>query len=442
MRTGYIKRQMTACFVVIFLISACGPRRNQETVAPLAEAKLVMMTVELGGAFGFAEKEMVEAFEELHPGVTFKRTSYSSFGPEEYAKRDDAPDIMTVWSGHELRNMMAQGLLIDQSDVWSRAAAEDAYPDSFRSVTDFEGSPYYLPLGYSWPAIYYNRAIFDQYGLQPPSTWNEFLLLCETLRDRGEIPLAVGGDGWWEGLLWFDYLNVRINGADFHRELMRGEANYDDPRLREVLNSWQSLIASRFFVESPEMMSNFDALVSTIRGDAADPITRQKAVMVFTNVFWVSDLPAVFQAELDFFPFPEIDPAVPRSEVYEAVGYVVPVKAANRTQALAYLEWMAAAENQTRMAQHLSTTPGFAPAHLGIPLDDLPPQFVRGIGLAREIEDVVPPFMSGVPGEMWGHTNTMRRALWRGDGEADIDEILFKWEEGRRKAWENGVFDE
>ena len=216
---------------------------------------------------------------------------------------------------------------------------------------------------------------------------------------------------------------MRINGAGFHRDLMRGQVNYDDPRLRDVLTQWQLLIASDYFVENPDRLTPFDALVSTIRGDAADPITPQKAVMVFTNVFWVSDLPAAFQQELDYFPFPEVDPSVPRAEVYEAVGYVVPTNAAHRTQALAYLEWMAAAENQTQLAIYLGAVPGFAPAHLEIPLDELSPQVARGIELARSTEEVLPPFMSGTPSEMWGHANNMSRNIWRGKGAADIDAV-------------------
>ena len=159
MRNIRTRIQLCATVVAVILLTACGPRRA-EPVAPLEEAELKLTTVEISGSFGIAEREMVEAFEELHPEVTIRRGSYGSFGPEALLERNEVPDIVAVWSGQQLRNIMRRGLVSDLTDVWIRSEGDLSFPQTFQSVTHFEGSPYYLPLGYSWPAIYYNRAIF------------------------------------------------------------------------------------------------------------------------------------------------------------------------------------------------------------------------------------------------------------------------------------------
>ena len=41
---------------------------------------------------------------------------------------------------------------------------------------------------------------------------------------------------------WFDYLNLRINGADYHRELLAGERSFTDPEVVAVMEQYARLI--------------------------------------------------------------------------------------------------------------------------------------------------------------------------------------------------------
>jgi multiple sugar transport system substrate-binding protein len=63
-----------------------------------------------------------------------------------------------------------------------------------------DGAPYgvpYLSQGYPW---YYNRALFEQAGLDPdnpPTNWNDFLAACDALNAAGITPIINGfGDGY------------------------------------------------------------------------------------------------------------------------------------------------------------------------------------------------------------------------------------------------------
>ena len=70
--------------------------------------------------------------------------------------------------------------------------------------------------------------------MQEPKTWTEFLALCETLKSKGVPPIGIGagGDTPWVASAWFDYLNIRINGAPYHRELLAGKHRFDDPKVK------------------------------------------------------------------------------------------------------------------------------------------------------------------------------------------------------------------
>ena len=41
----------------------------------------------------------------------------------------------------------------------------------------------------------------------------------------------------WVASAWFDYLNIRINGAPFHRDLLAGKHRFDDPRCKKVFDT-------------------------------------------------------------------------------------------------------------------------------------------------------------------------------------------------------------
>lgn len=54
------------------------------------------------------------------------------------------------------------------------------------------------------------------------------MAICDTLLANGEIPLALAGQDTWLTLLWFDYLDLRLNGAAFHRASLQGQLPYND----------------------------------------------------------------------------------------------------------------------------------------------------------------------------------------------------------------------
>ena len=107
--------------------------------------------------------------------------------------------------------------------------------------TDGSGKQIFVPTNYYWWGFFYRKSTFAKWGVQEPKTWNDFLALCETLKSKGIPPIGIGlGDTPWMASAWFDYLDLRINGAPFHRELLAGKHRFDDPRSR-----WSSPAGAR-----------------------------------------------------------------------------------------------------------------------------------------------------------------------------------------------------
>jgi len=67
------------------------------------------------------------------------------------------------------------------------------FTPSVLDVIKFDGKQYTVPTGLSYyTGVFYNKAIFAKFGLAVPTTWAEFVKLCETLKSKGVTPLGIG----------------------------------------------------------------------------------------------------------------------------------------------------------------------------------------------------------------------------------------------------------
>ena len=58
----------------------------------------------------------------------------------------------------------------------------------------YKGKQYTVPTGLSYySGVYYNKTIFEKSGLKIPTTWSEFMTVCQTLKSKGVVPLGISG---------------------------------------------------------------------------------------------------------------------------------------------------------------------------------------------------------------------------------------------------------
>ena len=88
-----------------------------------------------------------------------------------------------------------RGLFTDIGHLWMEQGWEEAVPKKLKVLSQSSGRYYLVPNHYYWTAFYYNKALFAQYDLTPPETWDEFLAVCATLKQNDVTPIAVGFSG-------------------------------------------------------------------------------------------------------------------------------------------------------------------------------------------------------------------------------------------------------
>jgi len=415
------------------LLASCG--RNAEEEPLFSEPiTLTLMSFSIGETWERAEGHAIEQFQTQEPNISFEQQSFNQ-APQQAMNSTPAPDLMTSGAYEFLHQGARGGLILDLSELWAETGLTEAFPLGFQQLSAYEGKQYYLPMAFAWTGIYYNRQLFADYGLTPPSTWDEFIQLCEELKAYGEIPISISGQDAWMALLWFDYLNLRLNGADIHRAMLQGQLPYNDARIQTTVETWQMLFANEYFVERPELVGPLDAIHNIVRGDNG-LVGRQKSAMILTGPFWMSDVPDVFLAELDFFPFPTMNANVAPAEVVTTLGYMAPRNGTNPEATLAFLRFMGSLEGQTAMAQQLGASTLWAPARSDIDRELLSETVKQGMALTADAPNLFSPLVLSLPNDAWGPVQLAWQRYMRNPNETIT--FLDALEEMRLRGQEEG----
>lgn len=178
-------------------------------------------------------------------------------------------------------------------------------------------------------------------GAERTETWSDFLKVCAAIKSKGVIPIGVGAQGQdaWVASAWFDYLDIRLNGADFHRALLGGKHAFTDPKVVDVFTAWKQVLP--YFDPNGTAVSWQDATNQLLQG---------KVGMLLTGTFFADAVPKGSLDDLDFFKFPVIDPSVPDVEEGPTDGLIASSRTHNVPAVLDFMTWMA-----TPVAQNLWT---------------------------------------------------------------------------------------
>jgi ABC-type glycerol-3-phosphate transport system substrate-binding protein len=427
------KRLIAACLILLsFTFVACG--RNN---APIDEAaqptELQWMTFDEASQ---VEQVMVENYRAEHPHITFNRQPLNF--NQDYLTTTPAPDLLMFFNNRAYAEASRANLLADLSEVWSNAALDEAMLPTVQAlVKDAEsGKPHMMPIAFAWAGVYYNQEIFAQYGLQTPQTWDEFMQICAILQANGESPLAMVGTESYAFPLWFDYLNLRLNGAEFHRALLAGQERWDDPRVSLTLEMWRTLFDQGFVVARPEVMGADDAINALMRQDNG-VLPGEEAVMVLMDTYTISATPLEFRDEFAFFRFPIIDPAIPLAETVDVIGYVIPAHATYPLQAQQFLTYLASPASSALIAREAAVINAvYAPVRADLDADALTADMQQAHAMLQASAESLPFTAQTMPAPLWIAFNRAYRQLL--SDKQDIQSFMDTMDSARQSAREAG----
>ncbi|MGI9501828.1 MAG: ABC transporter substrate-binding protein, partial [Geminicoccaceae bacterium] len=299
-----------------------------------------------------AMQELIDGFKEAHPDVEVEWNLFDHEGYKTSIRNfltADAPDIASWYAGNRMAPYVNAGLFEDVSDVWADNGLDESLKSAATAMT-IDGKKWGVPYTYYQWGIYYRKDIFADNGIEPPTNWDEFLAACATLKEAGIAPIAIGTKALWPTGGWFDYLNLRVNGYEFHMELTGGEVPYTDDRVKAVFEKWGELVEPGYFVDNHAALDWQDALPLLVQGEAAMYLIGNFAVAPLREAGLTDD-------QLGFMQFPEITPGIPMAEDAPTDTLHIPANASNKEDAKKFLAYLAEAEVQTKINATLGQLP-------------------------------------------------------------------------------------
>ena len=321
-------------------------------VAPAALAEALVINANTSNPGPRAAWEAaIDAFQTEHPEI---EVSFNVYDHESYKKSirnwltSASPDVVYWFVGNRMRQFVVPGLLEDVSDLFTPEVREQMTTAALDLVT-VDGRQYGVPYTYYHIGVYYRRDLFEGAGVeQPPASWGELLETCDRLKARGIDPIALGSKDLWPAAGWFDYIDLRLNGYDFHMELMSRKVPYTDPRVRAVFETWRELLVRGCFVDHHVGMSWQESQALLYRGTAA---------MMLIGNFITPNFPPEVRDRMDFFRFPEITPGIGRYEEAPMNSVHIPARARNKLAARKFLAFVARPDVQESINHALLQIP-------------------------------------------------------------------------------------
>ena len=295
--------------------------------------------------------EVVQLFEEEYPEIDVQLNVFDHEAYKTVIRNflvSEAPDVCLWFAGNRMKFFVDQGLLADVSDVWEQEGLKDSMSSSLSAMT-VNGKQYGVPYAYYQWGVYYRKDLFDQVGATVPTDWDGFLDASAKLKAAGITPITIGTKFLWTAAGWFDYLNLRINGLDYHISLTDGDASYLDSELDRVFEVWRELLDSGYFLESHGEFSWQEAQAPMINGDAAMYLIGNFIVP------FLEDADVVDQ--VGFFRFPSIDASVGNYEDAPTDTVHVPANAENIEDGKLFLAFMARPEISNLWATGIGNLP-------------------------------------------------------------------------------------
>lgn len=366
----------------------------------------------------------VDVFKAENPKLTvtvntIAHEQYKTLLPS-WLTSQQAPDIVTWFAGYRMQAFAEKGLLEPlTNDVFPGGSFEKEFPASFKSASSYKDSIYFLPQSWYWWAMYYNKDVFAKYNITPPKTWDEFLVVCETLRKNGVAPVAMGAKDTWTAGGWFDYMDSAVNGGEFHVQLTKGDIPYTDPRVVKTFKTLTNLAEKKYIQDNASSYSWQEAATLMFDG---------KAGMYLIGQFVGDVAPADKKASIGWFRFPTFGTITDYSVDTPTDGFMIPKNAKNKENAKKFITFLATAKSQEafckplgRLAANINVAPPSPDAELGLAM-------IKGAKSAMQFYDRDAPEEMAAKG-----MNAIMDAM---ADPAKLDEILANLDKERIRIYE------
>ncbi len=224
----------------------------------------------------------------------------------------ECPDMYTSWSGGPMFEYIDSGFAQPIDDLFNGSEIKDKLMDAAIAQATYNDHIYAVPyINVSLAGIFYNKEIFDKYGLKEPETLADLENICETLKKNKITPFALANASKWTGSMYFMSLAARIGGLEPFQKAVAGEGKFTDDCFIQAGDKIQEWVKAGYFPDGVNSLSEDD-------GQAKQLMYQETAGMLLCGSWYTATFASdseEFYEKIGWFPFPAVegsnaDPAI------------------------------------------------------------------------------------------------------------------------------------
>jgi ABC-type glycerol-3-phosphate transport system substrate-binding protein len=335
----------------------------------------------------------------------------------------DAYPLFDWWFGYRMQDLAEQGLLQDISDIWDEAIGRGEYPADLKNVFSWDGVAYGLPKLVNYWGVFYNKNVFSKYDLEIPTTWDDLISVCETLKSNGVYCFGQQiSDRSWASFIWFQEILVRSDPA-LYNGILDGSVAYDDPRVVEAVGVWADFIQKEYI--TPTSLLNSDNAVQ----EFADGTYAMQLIGDWTGNS-LNDAGLSGDTDYGFFVMPGMTDAGSRALIVEARVSVLPKASSKAEKAKEFAKYFLSVDGATVWAK----TAGINSPNLKVAADTRPDFLVElGDRVSAGDFDLYQRYWEGTPTPVVDAVYPLLGKI--AENPADYKAILAEAQAAAQAAW-------
>lgn len=400
------------------------PQTNEGSTETSEPAKAEPVELRIVTMFGgtdpatVAFEAQLEAFMAANPNVTIKNESMTAVGDEfrtkvktDFSTGNEA-DINFFFTGADVEGIIEAGRVVALDEIQAAYpnVAKDVSAGVLDSVRTGDGKVYAIPMTGFYEGLFVNKALFEQYGLELPTTWDNLEKAITVFKENGIVPFA---GPLAQSHYMIEHFIYASAGAEGHQNVLDGDvpASWVDG-----LNNIKKLYDGGAFAA--------DALSMDI--ELAQILFRQeKAAMILEGSWFIGGCEDALKEKMTVLPMPAAPGGAkdPSSIVGGfSSGYYLSRSAfedsAKREAAVALLDFLTTADAIKEIAQANGGSPS-AP----VVVEGLPQVAVDGHQMAASAKALSMPIDSRLSPEAFNYI-VKEGVPFIAFGERSAEEVL------------------
>lgn len=357
-------------------------------------------------------RNVVKEYESAHPNVKIKIEGLDqNYHREQKLKSEmvtgTPPDMFVLFGGAELDPYAESNRLLDLRPF----IEENELKFRDLSLWTYGEQVFGLPYeGHAQP-IFYNKSIFQELNINPPTTIDELSSAMKVLKDHNYIPFTFGNEELWPGGVYAHYLMDRYAGPQLIYQIANGEKSFNNKAYKQAFDHLQQWVTTDAFNSDYSNIASASAIQLFNEGKAAMYLNGSWDITLFRSPDGSNDI----QQHIGVIPFPALEKGETRSI---AGGYTIGIGLSSHltdAQKMAALEFMKAFYTDEVQLQIVYESARLPSMNVIYDTDKTGPVFSQVVELLSQSEQVFLAYDNVLPPEV-------RTAFWT------ITDRLFKLE--------------